>query len=125
MHSGGNRGGHLVFGNPALPIPENPKAKHPTSDEFCTKFDEKRKKSPELGQGVATRSLEAQPRRSQRILKPSAPPENRERSLSSQFGSLDHEDTGPMKATSEVLTVKQAKRHTLCQGNLTIEKDAV
>ena len=40
MHSG-DRGDHLVFGNPALPIPENPKAKHPTSDEFCTKLDEK------------------------------------------------------------------------------------
>ena len=30
----GTGGGHLVFGNPALPIPENPKAKHPTPDKI-------------------------------------------------------------------------------------------
>ena len=40
VHSSGNIGGHLVFGNPALPIPENPKARHPTSVKFCTNLDD-------------------------------------------------------------------------------------
>ena len=33
------------------------------------------------------------------------------------LGSLDHETTDPMKATSENLKIKQAGRHALCQGD--------
>ena len=110
------RGGHLVFENPALSIPENSKAKHPTS--ILNHIS--RKRPIRMGQGVVTRSLEAQLFQSQRILKPSTLPHftSYVLALLSFFGLPDLKKSGSTRTTSESLKIKQTGRHALCQGSI-------
>ena len=49
VRSNRNTGGHLVFGNPALPIPENPKARHPTPMKIVNNFWLKEKEPLSIG----------------------------------------------------------------------------
>ena len=106
----------MLFENPALPIPENSKAKHPTLI-LNPDFKEKTHTDGSGGSHSVFGSPALPIPENPKAEHPTPVSRASFYVILTLLGSLDHESTGLTKATSETLKIKQARGHSLCQGD--------